>query len=1039
MASGADQFEQKVIGTHSFIHNGSDAVSEMRRWFLSYNTQDHALMEALESALRQKDAGAHIFFAPKSLRAGSYFLPELAKEITNSNVFVLLVGEKGIGRWQVIEYYEAFDKRINDPSYPVVLVLHTGQAAPGLPFLHQLHRIVTSDPASEDTIGKLFQAADGAETTPGELWRHTAPYRGLAAMTESDSDFFFGRGRETVDVINVLAGSPDKLPILLGNSGVGKSSLAQAGIMAALTRQGWPDNVSNAGPWPQVFQNSRGWCFLTVRPGVEPIKALTETFLETWQLDRTSTEWPRRRAEWVEDLLGGKLNLRDLLDQTERRYAELQQPKPLAFFLYIDQGEELYVRAEERHRRRFSEFIAQALGDPRLRVLMSLRADFSGALQNDEPLFEAYYRVEVPPLREAQLREVVSRPAEVLSARFETDHLAADIARRTAEESTKDAGALPLLSYLLDDMWSAMVAREDGMLRLPAAAIELGSVLVGRANAFLSDHPQSEETLRRLLTLKLATVRQDGEPTRRRALRSEFTDEEWRLVSELADHPNRLLVTATPEGGVTHAEVAHEAIFRRWEKLREWIAAEREFLIWKSGLEGDRHGWDAAPTEAKADALLMGLKLAQAQSWLATRAPDLPKPDREFIEQSIKRDALEREQRKGLRRRTHQMAALAGMLVLGIAGLAWSNWDYLGARAVMLAEKVWPKVLTADAERAAAPGQAFKECADCPEMVAVPAGEFMMGSPNDEKGRNGDEDPQHKVTIAQPFAVSRFEITSDELYACGLLGGCVWSAPDTGSDRGMRPVMNVSWDDAQQYVAWLSKRTGKLYRLLSEAEWEYAARAGSVTGYSWGDEIGKSNANCIGCGSPWVGSHWTKMQTAPVGSFAANAFGLHDMHGNVSEWTEDCYHEKYDGAPPDGSAWTAGDCTSRVVRGGSWLNNPGDLRSANRSRLPANHRSDAVGFRVGRTFNPYSKVGDLACFDKAEYPDSWRKESTCTAYGCRFGKMSLDACLALGVRKGSKTVIYGNTGTSRADECWLQHSCGDLRPYENGVFTLFKM
>jgi TIR domain len=173
----------------------------MRRWFLSYNTQDLALMQALEAALRQRDTDAHIFFAPRSLRAGGYWLPELAKEIAQSTAFVLLIGKKGIGQWQVIEYYDAFDRRVKEPDYPVILILQSGQSAPGLPFLHQLHRIVTSDPASEDTVGKLFHAADGTDARPGELWRYTAPYRGLAAMTESDSDFFFGRERETVEVI----------------------------------------------------------------------------------------------------------------------------------------------------------------------------------------------------------------------------------------------------------------------------------------------------------------------------------------------------------------------------------------------------------------------------------------------------------------------------------------------------------------------------------------------------------------------------------------------------------------------------------------------------------------------------------------------------------------------------------------------------------------------------------------------------------------------------------------------------------------------
>src|SRR5262249_18169413 len=142
--------------------------------------------------------------------------------------------------------------------------------------------------------------------------------------------------------------------------------------------------------------------------------------------------------------------------------------------------------------------------------------------------------------------------------------------------------------------------RGDGVLRLPAQAMELGGVLAERANSFLAHHPNSEEALRRIMTLKLATVREDGEPTRRRARRSEFTDEEWRLISELADHPNRLLVTATPEGSEAYAEVAHEAIFRRWEKLRQWITDQKELLLWKSQLETDRRRWEATPHRFRA-------------------------------------------------------------------------------------------------------------------------------------------------------------------------------------------------------------------------------------------------------------------------------------------------------------------------------------------------------------------------------------------------------------------------------------------------------
>jgi hypothetical protein len=373
-----------------------------------------------------------------------------------------------------------------------------------------------------------------------------------------------------------------------------------------------------------------------LHPGVEPVRSLVEAFLETWQLDRTSIAWPTRRAEWVDALLERKLTLRDLIDQTRRRYSELQQPEPSTFFLYLDQGEELYVRAAETERCRFSEILALGIGEGRLRAMMSLRADFFGELQKDEPLHDVSQRIEVPPVREAQLREVVSGPAELLSARFETDHLPGDLARRTAEESAQDSGALPLLSYLLEDMWQRMIERGDGVLRLPAQSIELGRVLVQRADAFLACNPDSEEKLRHIFTVKLASMREDGQPTRRRAHRSEFSDEEWRLVSALVDHPNRLVISAIPEGGETYAEVAHEAIFRRWDKLRGWFTAEREFLAWRSNFETAYRSWQSAPQKSRNDALLMGLGLAQAWGWLHARSADLSEAEREFIERSLK-------------------------------------------------------------------------------------------------------------------------------------------------------------------------------------------------------------------------------------------------------------------------------------------------------------------------------------------------------------------------------------------------------------------
>jgi formylglycine-generating enzyme required for sulfatase activity len=239
----------------------------------------------------------------------------------------------------------------------------------------------------------------------------------------------------------------------------------------------------------------------------------------------------------------------------------------------------------------------------------------------------------------------------------------------------------------------------------------------------------------------------------------------------------------------------------------------------------------------------------------------------------------------------------------------------------------------------------FKECPDCPEMVVVPAGSFTMGSPPLDTDSFSDERPQHQVTFAKPFAAGKFAVTFVEWDACVEGGGCGnYRLDDRGWGRASRPVIDVNWEDAKSYAAWLSNKTGKPYRLLSEAEWEYAARAGTATRYFWGDEIGKNLANCKGCGSQWDNN-----QTAPAGSFAPNAFGLYDMHGNVWQWIEDCRNDSYDGAPRDGSAWTIGDCARRVLRGGSWFNGPRNLRAANRGRDFTGSRSEIIGFRVART------------------------------------------------------------------------------------------
>ena len=252
------------------------------------------------------------------------------------------------------------------------------------------------------------------------------------------------------------------------------------------------------------------------------------------------------------------------------------------------------------------------------------------------------------------------------------------------------------------------------------------------------------------------------------------------------------------------------------------------------------------------------------------------------------------------------------------------------------------------------PGARLRDCEACPELVVVPSGSFTMGSPDSEWGRFNNEGPQHRVTITEPFAVGIYEVTFGEWDACVSAGGCNGYQPHgEGWGRGGRPVINVSWEDARAYVTWLSQRTGNHYRLLSESEWEYVARAGTMEPFHTGATISADQANYDSSytyGSGQKGRY--RGRTVQVGTFSPNAFGLHEVHGNVWEWTQDCWNEDYTGAPADSRARESGECEQRVLRGGSWGDVPWLLRSADRGKNEPGTRDPKIGFRVARTLNP---------------------------------------------------------------------------------------
>ena len=274
----------------------------------------------------------------------------------------------------------------------------------------------------------------------------------------------------------------------------------------------------------------------------------------------------------------------------------------------------------------------------------------------------------------------------------------------------------------------------------------------------------------------------------------------------------------------------------------------------------------------------------------------------------------------------------------GLVAFLWT-----GACLAQTTQKISPADGGSAAKMRAA-GAVFRDYSDCPEIVVVPAGSFRMGDLSGAGDRNGK--PVHKVIIPKSFGVGKYEVTFSEWLACVSAGACTHRPDDRGWGGGRRPVTDISWKDAKEYLRWLSRITSKPYRLPSEAEWEYMARAGSETRYPWGNDIGNNQANCHGCGSTW-----SAKRTAPVGQFKPNRFGVYDTVGNVWKWVEGCWHKYHKGAPTNGTAWiTVGrQCSGRVIRGGSWYLKSWYTRSAICDWNRANVRSGNFGFRVART------------------------------------------------------------------------------------------
>jgi formylglycine-generating enzyme required for sulfatase activity len=662
----------------------------------------------------------------------------------------------------------------------------------------------------------------------------------------------------------------------------------------------------------------------------------------------------RTRAEIRKAVEAGAASAASLLQEiaAARRGGDESKAKAPTLILPIDQAEELFQAEGGEEARKFLDLLRDLVSrdDTPLIVVFTIRSDSYERLQTAESLQGLRpHLLSLPPMPKGAYAEVIKGPARRLEGTKRAlkieeplvDALLADIEAGGAKD------ALPLLAFTLERLYVEQGG--DGDLRLVEyeelgrvkgsieAAVERALKAADADPKIPRDRDARLALLRRGLIPWLAGIDPEtGSPRRRIARLSEIPAESRPLIDLLVEQ--RLLSTdVSKETGEVTIEPVHEALLRQWGLLQGWLAEDAGLLGVLDGIKRASRDWAANKKDA-AWLTHSGERLKAAEN--LTGRPDLSghlePTDRDYLSgcRAAERVAAGRKRR---------VQAVMGALVLLVAaaGVALLNYAYLKEQYYWLVA-MGPTVLTPDQEHTLKPGDPFKDCKrGCPQMVVIPEGSFTIGSP--EGQGHDDEHPQHEVTIAKPLAVGKYEVTFAEWDACVAAGACQKSS-DGGFGRGPRPVINVNWSDAEQYVTWLSKLTGRAYRLLSEAEWEYAARAGTRTLFSFGDDD-------AALGDYGWYSENSPNRTRPVGERKPNAFGLYDMHGNVWEWGQDCYHHSHEGAPIDGTARTTGDCGFRIIRGGGIGDVPEALRSAARRGTLTDYRVTDLGFRVARTLD----------------------------------------------------------------------------------------
>ena len=825
------------------------------------------------------------------------------------------------------------------------------------------------------------------------------PYVGLRPYGDRDALLFFGRDAQVRDLLAKL-GQGQRFIMVLGASGSGKSSLVRAGLVPALHRGA----LASAGP---------AWRVCTFKPGDAPLKRLAEALAEDPRWldgeDKAMARSALRAALAVSPLALTALR-RERADRFGGEALLLVVDQFEEIFRYRQQNPDEADRFIQLLLRSASE-------DLPIHVVATLRSDFLGHCVAFTGLPEAINTglYLTPRLTPEQLRSVIESPLGLVGGAIDpvlVNRIINDLAgedelpvlqhallRMWNRARSRDRQSLE------DEDFAAVCAAPDGVDAPPRLRLAIDR---HARELFDSFDPPQRAAARRIFPA-LAESR-DGRAVRRPCTLRELLDQveparredARRVVDAFRDPAAGFLLPplGEPLAETGVVDISHEALIRQWGQLADWLAEDAgdaaEFQEWmqrarrreageggwldendaaRAGLwqarvaeHGKPEAWASRYAGADAYRVVSGFIAASRERLERERAERL-RLEWEAREAELRKAEAEarlqrtlaEEARKSARRAGWAALSMLLLLVAGIVGFQYLNWRD-------------EHEFSNRAAGYALLGQMGHYTLQ-PEMILVPPERvwadpikrtFQMGSPDNDPDAGSDEKPLHPVTLPRRYAIGRYEVTFDEYQVFAYLvakdGGCadghVIKTPsdqDSGWGRGKRPVINVSWQDAVCYAEWLSKRTGKRYRLPTEAEWEYAARAGTTTRYWWGQDFDPAKVVCNRCDAHFAGREQGK-RTAEVHdpAFRHNPWGLYHTAGNVWEWVQDCNHDTYEGAPGDGTAWVDGnDCQSgrRVIRGGSWFNEPGILRSAYRLRFSPVFRYNFLGFRLAQDPN----------------------------------------------------------------------------------------